>query len=182
MLWCLSAWPAFFPPVMSASLCRTVSITHQSFASLCCHSAFHVSVSPSFIVCPCRSHWPPVIFREVVEDVHLVVVLQQAVGCADVVTLQHWAVIIQDCCVRPVKQKARGTDGFILETTAYKCIMCGWVVDKPLAVTNQCISTAGPKASYMVPVVSYGAKTEPNKTLKSGKTIFSTILTSYCCW
>lgn len=45
---------------------------------------------------PRRGVLPPVILREVEEDVHLVVLLQQAVGSADVVVLQHSAVIVQD--------------------------------------------------------------------------------------
>lgn len=89
-----------------------------------CHSALFInSVSLSLIVCQGLSHWPPVIFGEVVEDVHFVVVLQQAVGCADVVTLQHRAVIVQDSCVWPVKEKAIVSHWSIRERTAYRDIM-----------------------------------------------------------
>lgn len=61
----------------------------------------------SLIVCKNLLCWPPVILGEVVEDVHLVVILQKAVGRADMVTLQHWAVIVQDSCVWSVKEKTK---------------------------------------------------------------------------
>lgn len=41
-------------------------------------------------------HRPPVVFGEVVEDVHFIVVLQEAVRGADVVAFQHRAVVVQD--------------------------------------------------------------------------------------
>lgn len=68
---------------------------------------FHL-LSPHFLSLSAKgpAHWPPVVLGEVVEDVHFVVVLQQAVGCTDVVTLQHRAVIVQDSCVWPVKDQA----------------------------------------------------------------------------
>lgn len=62
-------------------------------------SSLQLSVSLSLAACACQSHWPPVIFGEVVEDVHFIVVLQKAVRSTDVVALQHWAVIVQDGCV-----------------------------------------------------------------------------------
>ncbi len=48
-----------------------------------------------------KSAVPPVIFGEIEQDVHLVVVLQQSIRRADVMTLQHRAVVVQDSRVRP---------------------------------------------------------------------------------
>ena len=44
---------------------------------------------------------PPVVLGEVGQDVHLLVLLQQAVRRADVVVLQHRPVVVQDGRVRP---------------------------------------------------------------------------------
>lgn len=68
-------------------------------------SSLQLSVSLSLAACACQSHWPPVIFGEVVENVHFVVVLQKAVRSTDVVALQHWAVIVQDGCVWSVRER-----------------------------------------------------------------------------
>lgn len=68
----------------------------SSSLSLSCPHPF---VSLSLDVCTRQSHWPPVIFGEVVEDVHFIIVLQKAVRSTDMVALQHWAVIVQDGCV-----------------------------------------------------------------------------------
>lgn len=77
-----------------------------SFAFPPCHSLISSLCLFSLIVNKCQAYWPPVIFGEVVEDVHFIIVLQQAVGCTDMMALQHWAVIVQDSCVWPVKDKA----------------------------------------------------------------------------
>lgn len=51
----------------------------------------------------CQSHRPPVVFGEVVEDVHFIVVLQEAVRSADVVAFQHCTVVVQDGRVRSAR-------------------------------------------------------------------------------
>ena len=49
----------------------------------------------------CGCGVPPVVLGQVGQDVHLLVLLQQAVRRADVVVLQHRPVVVQDGRVRP---------------------------------------------------------------------------------
>lgn len=122
-------------------------LTHPSFPLPLSLSPFH-PLSLHFLLLSAKgpSHWPPVVLGEVVEDVHFVVVLQQAVRCTDVVTLQHWAVIVQDSCVWPVKEKAIVSHWLLWQRTAYRgvrdvdwmllqCLMI-WIWLFPLAHTS----------------------------------------------
>lgn len=66
---------------------------------------------------------PPVVLGEVVENVHLVIVLQQAVGGADVVVLQDGTVVVQDGRVRPARTRPLATQS-LYESNAQPDLRC----------------------------------------------------------